>query len=280
VTSTPTASSATADRAPADQAGAVTAGDQATTRSRRARGTNRWTMPLGSLLIAAVAVLIWWLFSLAYFIVPSPSATVRALVTSFDDPKFLVNLQSTAVAAVLAIAVSIVAGVLIGLALGLVPWISRGFEPLIVAANGLPKIVLYPVLLLMLGMGTQSKVALGAIIGVFPVMMNVAAGIRDMPPIYRRLARSLQASRWQMFWQIILPAIRRPAMVGIRLATSLSAVGVVLAEMFATQYGLGRVILAAHTAGQYPLMLATVLLLIFVAFLLTMLLWRIERRMR
>jgi NitT/TauT family transport system permease protein len=136
------------------------------------------------------------------------------------------------------------------------------------------------VLLLLLGMGTTSKVALGAVIGVFPVLMNVAAGIRDMPPIYGRLARSLEASRWQTFRHIIVPAIRRPAMVGIRLAVSLSTVGVVLAEMFATRYGVGRVILASHSAGQYPRMLATVLLLVIVAFIATMLMWRLERRMR
>ena len=248
--------------------------------SRRRADLQRWAVPLGSVLVGVLAVVVWWLFSLAYFVVPSPGATVEALFMSFGDERYLVNVQSTAIAALLALAVSVAAGLLIGVALGLVPWLSRGFEPLLVASNGVPKIVLYPVLLLILGMGTPSKVALGAVIGVFPVMMNVAAGIRDMPPIYRKLAKSLEASRWQTFRHIIVPAIRRPAMVGIRLAVSLSTVGVVLAEMFATRYGLGRVILASHSAGQYPRMLATVVLLVVVAFVATMLLWRVERRMR
>jgi NitT/TauT family transport system permease protein len=267
VTSSPTTT------APLDSA---TAGPPA----RRRVELRRWAVPAGSVLVAVVAVLIWWLGSLAYFVVPSPGDTVQALIDSFGDQRYLVNLQSTAFAALLALAASVVAGLLIGVALGLVPWLSRGFEPLLVASNGVPKIVLYPVLLLLLGMGTTSKVALGAVIGVFPVLMNVAAGIRDMPPIYGRLARSLEASRWQTFRHIIVPAIRRPAMVGIRLAVSLSTVGVVLAEMFATRYGVGRVILASHSAGQYPRMLATVLLLVIVAFIATMLMWRLERRMR
>jgi NitT/TauT family transport system permease protein len=248
--------------------------------ARRRLDVQRWAVPSGSVLVAVLAVFIWWVGSLAYFVVPSPGATMQALISSFGDERYLINMQSTAIAAVLALVVSVVAGLLIGMALGLVPWLSRGFEPLLVASNGVPKIVLYPVLLLMLGMGTTSKVALGAVIGVFPVMMNVAAGIRDMPLIYARLGRSLEASRWQMFRHIIVPAIRRPAMVGIRLAVSLSTVGVVLAEMFATRYGLGRVILASHSAGQYDRMLATVVLLVVVAFVATMLLWRLERRMR
>jgi NitT/TauT family transport system permease protein len=225
--------------------------------ARRRIALQRWSVPLGSVLLAVLAVVVWWLGSLAYFVVPSPSDTLQALFTSFENPTYLVNVQSTAFAALLALICSIGLGLLVGIALGSFPWLSRGFEPLLVAMNGVPKIVLYPVLLLILGMGTTSKVALGTFIGVFPVLMNVAAGIRDMPPIYRRLGRSLELSRWQMFRHIIVPAIRRPAMVGIRLAVSLSTVGVVLAEMF-----------------------ATVLLLVFVAFVATMLLWRLERRMR
>jgi NitT/TauT family transport system permease protein len=247
---------------------------------RRRITLQRWSVPLGSVLLAVLAVLVWWLASLAYFVVPSPGDTLQALFTSFENPTYLINVQSTAFAALMALASAIGLGLLVGIALGSSPWLSRGFEPLLVAVNGLPKIVLYPVLLLLLGMGTTSKVALGAFIGVFPVLMNVAAGIRDMPPIYRRLARSLEASRWQTFRHIIVPAIRRPAMVGIRLAVSLSTVGVVLAEMFATRYGLGRVILASHSAGQYATMFATVLLLVFVAFVATMIMWRFERRMR
>jgi NitT/TauT family transport system permease protein len=273
---TSTTSSTTATAAPAPAEGAVAAPPRRTGLAR----FERWAVPAGSVLVLVVAVLVWWVASTIWFVVPTPAATVESLFTSFGDERYLINLQSTAIAAVLALVFSIAAGLLIGVALGLLPWLSRGFEPLIVATNGVPKIVLYPVLLLILGMGTTSKVALGVVIGVFPVMMNVAAGIRDMPPIYRRLARSLEASRWQTFRHIIVPAIKRPAMVGIRLAVSLATVGVVLAEMFATRYGLGRVILASHSAGQHERMLATVLLLVAVAFVATMLLWRLERRMR
>jgi NitT/TauT family transport system permease protein len=287
MTTSPSATSTTAGAQPAAApSGGTPAGpgpvDVAVSgpAQRRRIDMQRWAVPLGSVLVAVLAVVVWWLFSLAYFVVPSPVSTVEALFTSFTDERYLINVQSTAVAAVLALAVSVIAGLLVGIALGLLPWLSRGFEPLLVALNGVPKIVLYPVLLLILGMGTTSKVALGAVIGVFPVMMNVAAGIRDMPPIYRKLARSLEASRWQTFRHIIVPAIRRPAMVGVRLAVSLATVGVVLAEMFATRYGLGRVILASHSAGQYSRMLASVVLLVLVAFVATMLLWRLERRMR
>jgi NitT/TauT family transport system permease protein len=205
---------------------------------------------------------------------------MTALIDSFRDDTYRAHVQSTASAALLALVISVAVGIVIGIGFGLLPWLSRGFEPLVVASNGLPKIVLYPVLLLLFGMGTTSKVALAVLIGMFPVLMNVAAGIRNVPRIYALLARTLEASRWQMFWLVLVPAIRRPLMTGIRLAVSLSMVGVVLAEMFATQYGLGRMILASYTAAQYPRMLGTVLLLGIVSFAATTAMWRLERRMR
>jgi NitT/TauT family transport system permease protein len=264
----------------ATTAPAARTGGRRLPRSTRTTSTGSWHVPAGSAMLAVFAVGIWWLGSTLSFVIPAPADTLSALGEALADDLYLIHLRSTAAAAGMALVTAVVAGLAIGLALGLLPRVSRGFEPFIVATNGVPKIVLYPVLLLMLGMGTASKVALGAIIGVFPVLMNVAAGIRDMPPVYRKLASSLQASRWQTFRHIIVPAIRRPAMTGIRLAVSLSTVGVVLAEMFATRFGLGRVILASHTSGQYPRMLATVLLLVVLAFISTMLLWRLERRMR
>ena len=88
------------------------------------------------------------------------------------------------------------------------------------------------------------------------------------------------ANRWQTFWQVIIPAIRRPFMTGVRLAVSLSVVGVVLAEIFATRYGLGRVILARYGSGQYAGMLATVMLLLVTSFAVTFFMWQLEKRVR
>lgn len=237
-------------------------------------------VPAGSVAIAVAAVLLWWAASTATFVIPSPAATLAVLVASFGDPDYWQHVRSTALASTLAFALSVGIGTLLGLLLGLVTFVRHVFEPLAVALNGVPKIVLFPVLLLFFGIGVTSKTAMGVLIGLFPVMMNVAAGIRSIPPVYRRLARTLCASRWQTFWQVIVPAIRRPFMTGVRLAVSLSVVGVVLAEIFATRYGLGRVILARYGSGQYAGMLATVLLLLVTSFVVTFVMWQLEKRVR
>jgi NitT/TauT family transport system permease protein len=125
-----------------------------------------------------------------------------------------------------------------------------------------------------------AKVVMGVLFALFPVLINVAAGARNIPAVYWMLGRTVQASRAQMLTHIVLPAIRLPLLTGIRLAISLAVVGVVLSEFFATRIGLGRVVLQAYSHGRYAEMVGTILLLVLVAFTVSMLLWRLERRVR
>jgi NitT/TauT family transport system permease protein len=235
---------------------------------------------LGSVGLAVLAVLVWQLVSGMTFVVPSPGDTVAALGRDLGDPGYQKNLQYTFVAACWAFVIGSVAGLVLGLGLGLFRWAQIVFEPLITVLNGLPKIILYPVLLPVFGLSINSKIAMGVLFAVFPVLVNVATGSRNVPEVYRKLARSVNASGPQRLWFVILPAIRRPAVTGLRLAISLALVGVVLAEFFATKYGLGRVVLQAYSAGQYADMMATILLLILVSFVLSVVLWWWEQRLR
>jgi NitT/TauT family transport system permease protein len=121
---------------------------------------------------------------------------------------------------------------------------------------------------------------MGILFALFPVLINVATGVREVPAVYWKLGRSVQASRVQMLLHIILPTIRRPLLTGIRLAASLAVVGVVLSEFFATRRGLGRVVLQSYGHGDYADMVATILLLIVVSFSVSIVLWRWEKRIR
>jgi NitT/TauT family transport system permease protein len=235
---------------------------------------------LGSVGLAVLAVLCWQLVSGLTFVVPSPVDTVRALLRDLGDRSYLLNLQYTFVAAFWAFVIASVLGFAVGLLLGLARWARITFQPLITALNGVPKIILYPIMLPVFGLSIGSKIAMGVLFAVFPVLVNVAIGSREVPDVYRRLARSVTATRWQTLWYVILPAIRRPAVAGLRLSVSLALVGVVLAEFFATRYGLGRVVLQAYSAGQYADMMATIVLLIVVSFVLSLLMWRWERSLR
>jgi NitT/TauT family transport system permease protein len=92
---------------------------------------------------------------------------------------------------------------------------------------------------------------MGVLFALFPVLINMATGVRNIPAVHWKLGRAVQASRVQMLTRILLPAIRLPLLTGIRLAISLAIVGVVLSAFFATRIGLGRVVLQAYSHGRY-----------------------------
>jgi NitT/TauT family transport system permease protein len=242
-------------------------------------GERRHQVLLGSVGLAVLGLIGWQICSSLVFVIPEPLATLRTLVSNLLTGSYLFDTRVTFQDALLAFVLGALLGGAGGLVLGLSRWARIVFEPLVIALNGMPKIVLYPVLLPIFHL-SGAKVVMGVLFALFPILINVAIGVRALPPVYRKLALSVNASHWQTLVHIILPAIRRPLLTGVRLSISLAVVGVVLSEFFATRRGLGRVVLQAYGAGDYRNMMATILLLVSVSFVLSLLLWRLERRVR
>lgn len=227
-----------------------------------------------------IGLALWWAFSLRSFVVPSPVETVQALFRRLGDPTFREHVWSTAGKSAIAAAIGVALGLALGLMLGHSRRLRNVFEPTVVSMNAIPKIVLYPIIVSVLTLGARSQIALGVLFGFFPVLINVSAGVQAIPDVYTRLGRSLQLTRIQRIAQIVIPAIRRPLITSTRLAISLAMVGVVLAEIFATRRGLGREIMRTYGDGRYPEMMATILLLMTASFLITLAMWRLERKAR
>ncbi|BCI52638.1 ABC transporter permease [Mycolicibacterium litorale] len=233
---------------------------------------------VGAVALAVVVVIGWEIMSSLTFVIPSPVQTLTVLVANLSDPSYLFDLRVTAQAVFLAFVIGTAVGGGIGLLLGLSQRLRQLFEPLIIMLNGIPKIVLYPVLLPIFSL-SGSKVVMGVLFALFPVLINVSTGVQEIPRVYWKLARSVRANAWQTLAHIIFPAIRRPLLTGIRLAVSLSVVGVVLSEFFATRRGLGRVVLQSYSHGDYPSMVATIMLLITISFAISVALWQWEKRL-
>jgi NitT/TauT family transport system permease protein len=234
---------------------------------------------VGPVLLAGAVLALWQISSGLVFVIPSPGETVQQLFANLGDPQYRTDLAVTAGATVRAFVIGAGIGFLLGLLVGFSDWAKALFEPLLIAFNGLPKIVLYPILLQLFSL-SGGKVAMGILFALFPVFVNVATGVRELPRVYWKLALSTQASRWQRLVHIVLPGIRKPLLTGIRLSVSLAMSGVVLSEFFATDRGLGRVVLQAFSHAEYDSMVATLLLLIVTSFLISVALWKLEKKVR
>jgi len=236
-------------------------------------------VPLGSFGLLLLGLAVWQLCSGLTFVIPSVPDTIDAVFSSLGDPDYLHDLRATFTRVLLACAIGVTVGVILGVALGYSPRVRAAVEPLIVAMNSVPKIILYPLLLPIFKVGMTSQVIMGVIHAVFPMLIMVTGAVAHMPTTYRKLGRALGASQLQVLTRITLPAVRRSILTGTRLGVSLATIGVILAEFFTTEDGLGRVMKQAYQFAQYERLMASVLLLLLFCFLVSFAVWNLERRL-
>jgi NitT/TauT family transport system permease protein len=180
--------------------------------------------------------------------VPSPTAVAAAFariggtaLASLGD-----TLLKTAVAYVLSVVVGVSAGVMIGSMRSL-----RGVvNPFVIALYGIPKILILPWMVLLLGFGASPAILYGTIHGLFPVLVLVMGGVRDVDRTLLTVARAFGASTWQLYWKVVLPAIVPTVIAGMRLAVVFCLLGVLVVEMFAGVRGMGYVMSALANGFQ------------------------------
>lgn len=142
-----------------------------------------------------------------------------------------------------------VPGVAFGLAMGARRVLGAAADPYIAALATTPKIVFLPIVMLAVGIGPGSKVALGAISAFFPVAIAAVAGMRAIPPVFVRVGRAFNLGAGQMVRMIYLPALALPIVTGLRLGLGVCIIGVLLGELKLASVGLG--FLARDYYDQY-----------------------------
>ena len=180
----------------------------------------------------------------------------------------------------MAFSIAVVAGLAIGFALGMNRMAAEIFEPFLLAGNSIPKIALYPIVLLIFGIGMPAKIAFGAIHGVVPVAIFTLTACTGVPPILIRAARAMRLPRWAMIRTVLLPAALPDIFSGIRIGFSLTLIGTILGEMFGSQRGLGYLLMTAIGLQNIQVIMSVTLLLVLVAATVNTMLLAQDRRLR
>jgi len=235
-------------------------------------------------LVIIVAVLLLWqavaLSGLLFRdVVPGLDAIATALVRLLDAPDFYTNLGVTLAEIAAALAVGGIAGVLVGLVLGANRLLARAYEPFIYYLGPTPKIIFFPIMIMWFGVGSGSKIAMGALSCFFPIAISIAAGMRQIEPVLIRVGRSFRASPVQMTTKIYLPAMRLPMVNGVRLGLGIAIIGTLLAETKLSNKGLGYLIIQAYSLFDMPKMYALLIVLFVLAIGANALLGRLAPRM-
>lgn len=194
-----------------------------------------------------------------------PLQTMAFTVNLLASPSFWPHLAETARAFALALALAVGIGLSLGFLLGVNRFAGEVFEPVLVALYSIPKITLYPILLLMFGLGIAAKVAFGTIHGVIPITLFTLAAVRNVRPVFVKTGRVMGLGTGGMITGILLPAAMPEIFTGLRVGFSLTLIGTLLGEMFASQRGLGFMLMNAIGLHNVDVIMALTFLLVLFA---------------
>jgi ABC-type nitrate/sulfonate/bicarbonate transport system permease component len=182
--------------------------------------------------------------------VPAPSAVLAAL--RVIGPEATRLLGETLGKALLAYALSVGLGVGAGLLVGAVRHLHDVVNPFLVALYAIPKILVLPWILLIFGLGLTPAVVYGVLQGFFPICLLVAGGVRDVDRMPILVARSMGATTRQIYWKVILPAVRPAVRAGMRLGIVFCLLGVLVVEMFGGIRGMGFLLTTLANGFRAP----------------------------
>ena len=223
-----------------------------------------WTVRIA---IVAIALGGWETLSASGLLFRDVVPSLRAIggaVARLAGAEFYTNLGVTATEVGIAMAIGGLAGLAVGIALGANRFLSRAFESLLLYLGPTPKIIFFPVMIMWFGVGSGSKIAMGAI---------SCSSARDQRRRRHAVDRAgadprrpeLRASTWQMVTRIYLPAMREPMVNGVRLGLGVAIIGTLLAETKLSNRGLGYLVIQAYSLFDMPKMYALLIVLFALA---------------
>ena len=213
--------------------------------------------------ISVAALLLWEAavreLDVRSIILPPPS---EVFVAMFQRSELLLtNLWPSLYLTVLGFALSVAGGIVVAVLITYSSIIRRGFYPIIVVSQVVPKIAIAPLFVVWFGTGAMSSLLLIVLVTFFPMTINSALGFQSIDEDMHRMARALTGSDWQIFWKIRMPHALPYIFSGMKISITLAVIGVVVSEFVASQEGIGYLIKLAAGLLDTPLMMAAIAVL-------------------
>jgi NitT/TauT family transport system permease protein len=238
---------------------------------------NRERLQSGSLLVSlagtgTIVVLIvafwyvgstldWWREA----ILPDPGSVASAIGDLVRTGDFWSALGATIAATVISFITGSVAGLLGGALLWRLPLLGRILEPYVVSFYAVPIIVLYPVMLVLVGINIWSLVIMNTLVIAIPVLLNTWVGFQSVGTVLFRLAASLRCTAWQRYTKVMIPAALPQIVAGLRLGASLAIVGITSMEFLLAPAGLGYEVRYAYEGFEQGTMWGYVVVIFVLA---------------
>jgi NitT/TauT family transport system permease protein len=196
-------------------------------------------------------------FDVAPVVLPTPLQIAHSFVSDRDAllSQGWVTLQEC----IYGFGLAFIAGVPLAFIIANSPALSQMVYPLLIAMQSVPKVAMAPIILVWLGTGMASKLALVWLVAFFPIVVDTATGLRVTQASLLELAISLRATRMQIFMKIQMPAALPHILSGAKIAVTLAVIGAVIGEFVGSNEGLGNLLLAANSQLNTPLAFAALI---------------------
>jgi NitT/TauT family transport system permease protein len=210
---------------------------------------------------------------------PSPLATLTALGALIGSGAILSATLTSVQSLALGFGAAVVLGVPLGLVMGVVRPVGRVARVYVDLLIALPTAALIPLVILSFGINVVSSAVIVFVFSAPFVTMNAYGGVRDVRPRLLEMARAFDASWMQIFTRIVLPSAMPMILAGIRYGLSRAFVGLIVAELLLSPFGLGRLIMVSRSMFEHDRMFATVLWTLLLAGAALTALGRLESRL-
>ncbi|MEW9051959.1 MAG: ABC transporter permease [Neobacillus sp.] len=209
----------------------------------------------------------------------SPSKIWDLFVEKVQDGTLLSNLGVTLTETVLGFIIGTLAGTILAAVLWWSPMLSKIFDPYLVILNAMPKVALGPILIVALGPGYPSIIAMGAIISVIITTIVVYTSFREVDPNYLKVLQTFGASRAQCFREAILPASFPTIISTLKVNVGLSWVGVIVGEFLVSAKGLGYMIIYGFQVFNFTLVFLSLMVIAVFATIMYQLVELLEKKL-
>ncbi len=217
-------------------------------------------LPIGT---ALAGLLLWEIVArtldVREVILPVPSSIWDTLVRGFS--LIIRHAIPTAKEAFLALILACITGIGTAIVLCYSRALRESILPNLIALQFIPKVAVAPLFIIWFGLGTESRLLFAVFIAFFPVMISTATGLANTPSEYIRLGKALNATDLQLFKEFRLPAATPFIFAGMKIAATMTMIGVVVGEFITAKEGLGYLILFASSRAETSLIFACLIVL-------------------
>ena len=209
----------------------------------------------------------------------TPSRIAVTLWDMFASGEIWTPLRVSAAAFAIGLAIAVAVGLPLGVLLGRSRTLNAMLDPFITAFNATPRLVFLPLLLLWFGLGMWSKVVIVFIGALFPILINTYEGVRNSDKILINVVRSFGAKEWDIARLVVVPNALPYIVAGLRLAIGRAVLGVVVAEFFGSEEGLGVIMVRAASSYHVDVVFAGVVVFAALSLIMTSLVKMIENHL-